>query len=199
MDVRIEFTSNKHVYARVKDGVLVVRVPRWLPAAEREAVVQRIMQRGRLQEKAPNMFETIRETGEVRWAWGDVWQLDEATRALAPKALRRWLLEEARRHWLPQITAELRGFAVQMGGKRTLGNVSVRDLHSRWGSCTARGDIAISLATLLLPYPLFAYVCAHEVAHLTHLHHQPAFWRHLQTVLPDAQQRRRQLHTHQPS
>lgn len=196
MESRIILTDNKHLYARVEGGVLEVRVPRWLPVHQREELVERLLRKTMRRYKGPGLFAQIRASGEVHWAWGEVWPLDARHLALPEKEFRRWLLEEARIRWKDQVHAELRGFAVQMGVKRPLRRVGIRDLRSRWGSCSAEGDIAISLATLLLPYPLFAYVCAHEVAHLTHLSHAPAFWRHLETVMPDAVARRRELHTH---
>lgn len=193
MESRIVLTDNKHIYARVADGILEIRVPRWLSVADRDRVVARLLRRPAVRQKQPSLFEKIREEGTVQWAWGDTVLLPREVQMLPEKDLRRWLLAEARRLWLPQVQAELRSFAVQLPGKRALRNVALRDLRSRWGSCSPEGDIAISLGTLLLPYPLFAYVCAHEVAHLGHLNHSASFWRHLEKVMPDAVQRRQSM------
>lgn len=196
IEARVVLTDNKHVYARRTGDVIEVRLPRWLPVHEQEALVQRMLKSPKLQQKKLSFWNALRDAGEVQWAWGDVWKLDAALCHMPEKAFRRWLLEEARRDWLPQIEAELRGFAVQLGAKKPMGKVGIRDLHSRWGSCSADGNISISLGTLLLPYPLFAYVCAHEVAHLAQMNHGPRFWAHLEKVLPDAVARRKELHTY---
>ena len=52
----------------------------------------------------------------------------------------------------------------------------MRDTVSRWGSCTARGDLAFSWRLILAPEAVLDYVAAHEVAHLKHLNHGPRFW-----------------------
>lgn len=196
MESRVELTDNKHIYARVEGDVFVVRVPRWVPEKERDRIVERMLQKMERRYQGAGVFTQARQAGEVLWAWGEKQSLPGDVCALPDKAFRRYLLEEARKQWLDQIRAELRGFAVQMRGRRALAQVSIKDLQSRWGSCSPTGDISVSLATLLLPYPLFAYVCAHEVAHLQHLNHSSAFWSHLQMTMPDALQRRRLLHSH---
>lgn len=43
------------------------------------------------------------------------------------------------------------------------------------GHCTATRHIALSEAVMLLPVPLQRAVISHELAHLTHLDHSPAF------------------------
>ena len=58
-----------------------------------------------------------------------------------------------------------------------LGRVSVRDQKSRWGSCTASGDIALSWRLALAPEAMAEYVIAHEVCHLLEMNHSPRFWK----------------------
>ena len=57
-----------------------------------------------------------------------------------------------------------------------LRGVSVRDTRSRWGSCTATGQLNFSWRLLLAPEAAFDYVVAHEVAHLAYPDHSPNFW-----------------------
>lgn len=73
------------------------------------------------------------------------------------------------------LTAETRELAAQLG--RPVAAVSVRDTASRWGSCSASARIAYSWRLILAPPAVRRYVVAHEVAHLAHLDHSPAFWR----------------------
>lgn len=54
-------------------------------------------------------------------------------------------------------------------------SVRVGDARSRWGSCTAGGDIRLSWRLILAPPDIRRFVVAHEVAHLRHLDHGPAF------------------------
>ncbi len=55
--------------------------------------------------------------------------------------------------------------------------ITIRDQRSRWGSCSASGDLSFSWRLILAPEYVLDYVAAHEVAHLRHLDHSPRFWR----------------------
>lgn len=55
--------------------------------------------------------------------------------------------------------------------------ISVRDQKSRWGSCSATGDLSYNWRLILAPGHILDYVAAHEVAHRRHMNHGPKFWR----------------------
>ena len=55
--------------------------------------------------------------------------------------------------------------------------ITVRDTSSRWGSCTATGRLNFSWRLIMAPDYVLDYLAAHEVAHLRHMNHSPAFWR----------------------
>ena len=57
-----------------------------------------------------------------------------------------------------------------------LGRITVRDTRSRWGSCSSDGQLNFSWRLVLAPEFVLDYVVAHEVAHLVHHNHSPAFW-----------------------
>ena len=59
---------------------------------------------------------------------------------------------------------------------RTVNRVTLRDTTSRWGSCTADGNLSFSWRLVLAPEGVLDYVVAHEVAHLKHMNHGPRFW-----------------------
>jgi hypothetical protein len=48
--------------------------------------------------------------------------------------------------------------------------------RSRWGSCSAKGDLMFSFRLIMTPPEILDYVAAHEVAHLVEMNHGPAFW-----------------------
>ena len=54
--------------------------------------------------------------------------------------------------------------------------ISIKDTSSRWGSCTARRDLAFSWRLVMAPGFVQDYVAAHEVAHFAHMNHSDAFW-----------------------
>ena len=54
--------------------------------------------------------------------------------------------------------------------------ITLRDTRSRWGSCTSERRLMYSWRLAMAPPEVLAYVAAHEVAHLRHMDHSPAFW-----------------------
>ncbi len=56
-------------------------------------------------------------------------------------------------------------------------SVSIGDPNTRWGSCSAGRRIRYSWRLILAPPAARRFVVAHEVAHLVHLDHSPAFKR----------------------
>ncbi|MEM7169187.1 MAG: SprT family zinc-dependent metalloprotease [Pseudomonadota bacterium] len=56
------------------------------------------------------------------------------------------------------------------------GRITLRDSRSRWGSCSANGNLNFSWRLILAPEHVLDYVVAHEVAHLVEHNHGPRFW-----------------------
>jgi hypothetical protein len=59
---------------------------------------------------------------------------------------------------------------------KQISQLSLRDMKTRWGSCSTDGRMALSWRLIFAPTLAYDYVIAHEAAHLTHAHHGPTFW-----------------------
>ncbi|QYK42586.1 MAG: M48 family metallopeptidase [Paracoccaceae bacterium] len=68
---------------------------------------------------------------------------------------------------------------------RRFATLVLSDPRSRWGSCSAQGRLMFSWRLILAPPPVLDYVAAHEVAHLAHMDHSPAFWAAVARLCPD--------------
>jgi predicted metal-dependent hydrolase len=79
---------------------------------------------------------------------------------------------------------------------RSFSAMSLRDTRSRWGSCTHDGRLMFSWRLAMAPPEVLDYVAAHEVAHLAHMDHSPAFWAATARLMPDYAQRRAWLRAH---
>ena len=80
------------------------------------------------------------------------------------------LLYEACQH-LPnrlQRLADQHGF--------TYTGIKITGSKTRWGSCTARRSINLSIFVMLLPWHLIDYVLLHELCHTKEMNHGERFW-----------------------
>ncbi len=55
-------------------------------------------------------------------------------------------------------------------------NVTIKNLKSRWGSCSATNNINLNLHLMRLPDHLIDYVLLHELCHVHEKNHGPHFW-----------------------
>jgi predicted metal-dependent hydrolase len=62
------------------------------------------------------------------------------------------------------------------------GTVRIKATKSRWGSCTVRNDINLSLSLAALPAHLAEYIVLHELCHTVHRNHSPRFHALLDSV-----------------
>jgi predicted metal-dependent hydrolase len=94
-------------------------------------------------------------------------------------SLKRWLTRQAKATLLPWL-AEL-----SEGAGLPFQRVAVRGQRTRWGSCSARGNINLNYKLLFLPPDLVRYILHHELCHIVHLNHSRSFWKLLATLEPD--------------
>lgn len=87
-----------------------------------------------------------------------------------PRRVRETLTRMAR----ADIEKAIERHAVTLG--RRPGRITLRDTRSRWGSCTARGELNFSWRLILAPPMVLDYLVAHEMAHLKEMNHSPRFW-----------------------
>lgn len=93
-----------------------------------------------------------------------------------------------------RVAAHVDALALRVG--RPVRGITLRDTRSRWGSCSAKGGLMFSWRLVMAPPEVLRYVVAHEVAHLVHMDHSPAFWRLVEELDPGHAPRRRWLREH---
>jgi predicted metal-dependent hydrolase len=75
----------------------------------------------------------------------------------------------------------------------TADDFEIRRMKNRWGSCTSEGRILLNPDLIIAPKQCIEYVIVHELCHLQEHNHGPAFYRLLQALMPDWEQRRERL------
>jgi predicted metal-dependent hydrolase len=76
--------------------------------------------------------------------------------------------------------------------------IQLSNAKRRWGSCSPSGQIRLNWSLVLAPLEIIDYVIVHELAHLLRHDHSKAFWKKVETVLPDYLQRRKWLRLNSP-
>lgn len=71
--------------------------------------------------------------------------------------------------------------------------VVFRRMQMRWGSCTKAGKILLNTELAHVPVSCIDYVVTHELCHLKHPNHSPAFYALLDAVMPDWRERKVRL------
>ena len=82
-------------------------------------------------------------------------------------------------------------FAQRMGV--TYGRVAIRSQHTRWGSCSGKGNLNFNCLLMLTPPEIRDYVVVHELCHLKQMNHSAQFWAEVERVLPDYRAARKWL------
>lgn len=91
------------------------------------------------------------------------------------------------RYLIAQAGDDLRARAERLSAQLGLPfrSFRVRDTKTRWGSCSSRAGLNFCWRLIFAADWVREYVVAHEVAHLKHMDHSPAFWAQCAALCPD--------------
>ena len=90
-----------------------------------------------------------------------------------------------------KLDERVRYFAQRMGVDYK--KITIRAAKTRWGSCSAVGNLNFHWKLILMPPEVLDYVVVHELAHRKEMNHSPAFCKIVGEILPDHLERRRWL------
>lgn len=187
------------------DGRVTLTLPRAVPEAEGRAFLHQkeAWLRGHLDARVTPvqvglgaqlpiegvLHELRAGTGRsVRQAEGVLYVPGPADRVAA--RLQGWLRTRAR----DRLADASDRYALALG--KGYARLTLRDTRSRWGSCTHDGGLMYSWRLILGHPEVLDYVAAHEVAHLRHMDHSPAFWSCVERLYGDWRRPRTWLKTH---
>ncbi len=94
--------------------------------------------------------------------------------------IRQGIEEGLRREAKSMLPCKVQHFARMYGFH--VNKIFIKNLKSRWGSCSAINNINLNLHLMRLPGHLIDYVVLHELCHTKEKNHGPGFWSLLDKV-----------------
>ena len=204
--IAVEKKRIKNIYLRIRpDGTVHLSAPRGMSEAAIRAFARSragwIQQhRQRLQPPPPPLQYA---SGEALLLWGEPYPLrvvpgdgrgaavlregtlflyagPESTRQERQAAVKSWYREQ-----LLSAIPSVRQACEAIVGQRAA-QVRVRDMRTRWGTCSvARRRIWLSLQLVQKPPACLRCVMTHELIHLLEPSHSPRFWTLMDRFCPD--------------
>lgn len=92
------------------------------------------------------------------------------------------------------ITEKVRYYAPIVGV--TCGKISIRSQKTRWGSCSANGNLSFNFLLALAPEEVMESVVVHELCHRKEMNHSKAFYDEIYRCMPDYDRRHKWLKQH---
>ena len=161
MEARIIRSKRKTVAIQIRNGEVIVRAPLRMKNEEIEKFLR--MHSVWIEKKLTDAKARKEEL--------------DAIEPLSPQELDA-LVKEAKR----VIPQRVEHYAKQMGV--SFGRISIRKQRSRWGSCSAEGNLNFNCLLMLAPSEVLDSVVAHELCHLKRMDHSSAFYAELYSVFP---------------
>jgi|ERR1700674_493384 predicted metal-dependent hydrolase len=98
-----------------------------------------------------------------------------------------WYRDQAARYFPERVAA----LAPVLGVHAS--RVIVSNAKTQWGSCNSEGSVRLNWRLMQARPAVIDYVVAHELAHLRHMNHSPAFWATVTIACPHYRKLREEL------
>lgn len=92
--------------------------------------------------------------------------------------------EAFRKEAIEYLPSRVKELATKFGFN--FNTLRIKKTKSRWGSCSAKNNINLSIYLMKLPDELIDYIILHELTHTIHKNHGPNFWGKLNQLTGDA-------------
>lgn len=176
MNYTVFHSNRKTIALQIKNGELIVRAPKRMSYATIERFVAE--HRGWI-EKHLAIDERRRAQAE-------------SLPTLSPEELRD-LTNEARR-----VFSERVAYYAPIVGV-SYGRITVRHQSTRWGSCSAKGNLNFNCLLLLAPPEVLDSIVVHELCHRKEMNHSPRFYAEVYRVCPNYDTSHAWLKEHGPA
>ena len=162
MEYTIIRSDRKTLALEIRQGGLIVRAPRGASDKEinefvtkHKKWIEKNLLKMKEREKALDGIEHL-SMSEIK--------------ALADKALK-------------VIPGRVKYYAQRIGV--TYGRITIRNQRSKWGSCSAKGNLNFNCLFMLAPPEVLDSVIVHELCHRKEMNHSDRFYAEVLRVFPD--------------
>ena len=155
-------SARKTLSIQIKPEGVIVRAPLRATDAQIERFVQ---------EHSDWIEKHLKKMEVQQKKLADVEPLSmEEIRALADQALK--VIPERVKYYAPKIGV-------------TYGRITIRNQRSKWGSCSAKGNLNFNCLLMLTPPEVIDSVVVHELCHRKEMNHSDRFYAEVLRVFPD--------------
>ena len=159
--------------------------------SDRKTIAIQIQPDGNVVVRAPKRMrmEEIKRFVESKAEWIEKHLLNRTTfnqEKLTDQEM-KMLREKAR----AVVTEKVQYYAPIIGV--TYNQIAIRAQHTRWGSCSSKGNLNFNCLLALVPMEVLDYVVVHELCHRKELNHSDRFWNEVAKILPDYKCRKKWL------
>ncbi len=155
-------SARSTIWLEIRDGKLIVRAPRNVPLAEVEAVIR----------KKENWIRKHLEKSREEL---------EAVRNIRPLTTEE--LRELGRRAVEYLPGRVKYYAEKIGVSPR--KITIRNQRTRWGSCSAKGNLNFNCLLMLTPPEVIDSIVVHELCHMKQMNHSDAFYREVLRVYPE--------------
>ena len=184
MEYEIEYKKRKTLSVRISDGKVFVSAPRGMSRGSIESFLNEkakwIEKNVKKQKASMSEFESISDSETL--LFGEFITMPTkyfGKRVAFYRSASGYLSERI------SYVAKQCGFAYS--------GLRFSRAQTRWGSCNVNNGITLNLALLTLPKRLSDYVIVHELCHTEQHNHSFAFWKRVESVIPEYKTLRKEL------
>ena len=162
MEYKIVKSNRKTMAIEIKNGTVIVKAPLMMTNSAINTFVNDNIK----------WIETHLAKSEAAKAKRD--SVDKLTmdevRELANKALE--VIPERVRYYAPLVGV-------------TYGRITIRNQHTKWGSCSSKGNLNFNCLLMLAPAEVLDSIVVHELCHRKEMNHSSKFYDEVLRVMPD--------------
>lgn len=216
MEYSIDYGRRKNVYILIRDGKVILKVPKNYPKYKMEKIINEKEKwiNKKLQEynqKNRNIREY--KDGANIYVLGNRYILKieyySKTRIMVkledsnfviyfPENLQRneeLIKEVIEKYYCKLAKIELPKYLENIAKEVNLypSSCSVRNMKRAWGNCNTKKDIHLNTNLIKYSKQAIEYVCLHEICHLKYMNHSKVFWEMVESYMPNYKEIEKEL------